>query len=160
MGVNEGDLVMTFPEGSIEELEARVKAMKAARQADKERLKSETPLIWRYSIVKSRPNGSMFDRIMDDSCILYRIEGEVVNKAEAEAAGHNLDRLGGGMNYLFNTLSKKFVMPIGGGHYYISDRFEKKNTEAVTWERIAEFVTKNPDGGDITDIVKAHRGES
>lgn len=92
-----------------------------------------------------------FDRVYDDSVVKYRIEGIVKNMTELEAAGHTRVH-SGGMTYLYNTLSGKFITTVSGGSYYVPTEL---NPEFLG--EVGEFVKQNPKGGDITEIVERYR---
>ena len=145
---------------SVEQLRAELKrAEEAEKQKQEERAKA-CPPIWRFTIT---PDNSKFDRIYDDTCRLYRLSGVITNKEETEAAGnHIFSGSEGGMSYVFNSLSGKIVMGVGGGRIFVSGRTwnpnpDEDNSAVETFEKISAFIRENPEGGDITDIVNEHR---
>lgn len=139
----------------IGELEAELDKLRQQRLDELKALReSVTP---RYTYLLVRPTGPGTDRIADPSCVWYRLEGVVINADELHAVGVTTPHQGG-MNYLFNTLSGRFVMSGGGGTSYISlvDDFGRKaDTEA--FQELEAFVEKHPEGGDVTDIVARGR---
>ena len=146
-----------MPDLTREELEAALNRIKDQEAAERLKALEATPPIWQFVI---EPDDDKFDQVYDDSVIKYRIEGIVINKEEAEAAGHDIRT--GGMTYLYNTLSKKLIMSIGGGHVWISRRNWYKETEVdeagvVAWEAVERFIDEHPEGGDITDIISKYR---
>lgn len=137
-------------EMSIAELEELLR-VKRQEEADALKVKRDSvkPV---YRITIDLATGHSFHKIMDDSVKVYRISGEVTNKAEVDAVGG--DSRGGGMDYLFNTLSGKLIMSTGGGTIWVGG-FDNDGHEA--FQQINEFLCDHPDGGNITDIVNADR---
>lgn len=140
----------------ITALEQQIKKLKEQDKQERIARLEATPKIMRYSIAVA---DDKWDKILDPECITYRVTGEVANRVEALAAGHNLDRDSGGMNYLFNKATGRFVMAMGGGTIYVGTFGSDIPTVETTrvMGQLAEFVLKHPEGGDITDIVVEHR---
>lgn len=57
--------------------------------------------------------------------------------------------LEGGMRYIFNGATGKFVCGVGGGSVFLS------NQEG--WDNLSAYVCKFPEGGDVTAIVESYR---
>jgi hypothetical protein len=157
---------------SVDELESLLKAKKdELAAAEKARRESVKP-VWSW-VLKRDDNAHRMDRLMDDSCVWYRLIGYMRNVTEYEAV-HGGDSIsnatrtghGQGMTYLYNTLSGRFVLASGGGRIWIKEsawsigdniaEIRRNHDECFT--ELAAFVQANPDGGDVTDIIKSHRG--
>ena len=137
------------------ELAAAEEAEKEARVAKLEAV----PVVMRYSVSRDT-SAYVTNDLYDDAVVPYRVEGRVVNREAALAAGHesgSLDRRGGGMTWLFNTLSDKLVCDVGGGsvHFGFPGDVDEAHLKAV--KDIAAFIAANPDGGDITGIIEEYR---
>lgn len=157
---------MSTYEERVAELEAQIRAIRNEQKAElAERQKSVTP-VWRFTILPNEDRS--FDKIWDKSVVLYQLRGEVVNRDECEAVGHDVRQMSGSMNYLFNTLSGRLVMSTGGGNVYLSDKTWslRSDKEAVqrSFEKavtaIESFLAEHPEGGDITEIISQHRAET
>lgn len=148
---------------SIEEMRAQLHAAEQElkqREADERKAEmAATPIVWRFTI-KPATNRS-FQEMYDDSCLLYRLNGEITNRDEAKAAGHpDHDLRAGGMDYIFNTLSGKIVTGVGGGTIWVGHGWgndKRADSARATMEAISQFIADNPEGGDITGIVEQHR---
>lgn len=145
---------------SVAELEAALRSAKQRDEADrKARLESVTP-VYQFTLepVAVQHFG---EEIWDDTLCGYRLTGTVLNRDEMEAAGHGRVHEGG-MTYLFNWNTEKFVMTLGGGSTFLSTRGtfagpDKVEHAHATLDRLARFVVANPKGGDVTEIVENHR---
>lgn len=137
----------------IEELEAKLAQLRQ-EEADRARAlrESVTPR-YTYMLV---PHSESWDKIADPSCRWYRLEGVIINTPELNAVGAAIPAAGG-MNYLFNTLSGRFVISGGGGTVYLNlnGRFGPPDTEA--FQELEAFVAEHPEGGDVTEIVERGR---
>ncbi len=135
------------------------------KQAECERAarKAACPRIMKFTIARAKVDS--FTRLYDDSCYWLRLTGEVTNKVECKAAGWADSELySGGLNYLFNDLSKKIVMSHGGGTYYIQDETFWGDGESLEVVRaraiailnrvVARFAGAEGEV-DISDIVKS-----
>jgi len=149
-----------------EELEAELKALRQ-RKADERKARLEaTPIKMLYTFAPSTKQPS-FEEVYDNSIKFYRLEGIITNRKEAEEAGHNLEHAGqGGMTYLYNTVSGRIIMNIGGGQVHLGGArwaYGKEDTGAVQASmlraiaELEEFIAVHPDGGDVTDIVVRHK---
>lgn len=159
-------------DGSIqrrrEELAAELKELERKEESARERRRNAVKPDRRFTIARAKREGDYFDRILDPAVIMYRIEGIVVNKEAAEAAGWgDRDTSTGGMNYLFNTATGRIIMASGGGNIYISDGSwygKNRAQEAADGKRVyAEleaFLKEHPEGGDITDIIRSQRSKT
>lgn len=155
---------LTPAEREIKELEARINAIRNAEHAAREeRRKTVTPVM-RYTFGPS--SGGCFDKILDPTVVRLTLRGECTNMDVLQEAGWSASQVfTGSMDYLFNTLSGKVVMAIGGGSIFVTtDRFGKSE-EAVadglrTFGELAEFIIANPEGGDVTAIIEGHRART
>lgn len=120
--------------------------------AKKARRESVKPV---YKFVMELVPDDGWDRVMDDSVKTFSLNGYVLNKAELEEVGAEV--VEGGIRYLYNTLSGRIVMRLGGGRIWVGDFGRSDVGAAETYEKIEEFIKANPDGGDITEIVLADR---
>ncbi len=117
------------------------------RQAVRDRIKPKHSFSIKPVVVQ-RHTG-FHDRILDPTIRIYTLTGVITNLQECEAAGHQFLR-NGSMSYLFNTGTGKIVMAHGSGTLYIDE------SDTETWKRLNKFISENPNGGDITDLMK-HR---
>lgn len=141
---------------SVAEIKAELAQAQEREQANAKRVREQTPVVYKFTI-KPVNSQRLFDRMYDDTCKLYEIRREVQNRTEAQAVGHHEWELrDGGMRYVYNTKTTKIVCSVGGGTSYISPNWNGPDDEydGIAFDQIARFIVKNPDGGDITDIVK------
>lgn len=134
----------------IAALEAAIKRLRQQEAADLQASKESVPVVMEWVLY---PTKDAFRDLWDDSCIFYQLNGICTNKAEAEAAGHTRIQEGG-MKYLFNTLSGKFVGTFSGGIVWISKRGFR--TDEETLANLNKFVAEHPEGGNITEIILDH----
>lgn len=135
---------LEIAEQKVADLKLRISQEKLALQ---ETVKQE----YRYTFLP--PERPVYDKVYDDSLVWFRLEGICVNKAECEAVGH-WSFFEGGMNYLYNTLTHKIVMTAGGGSIHMGGfRGDEGNEEAM--QILSDYLTANPNGGDITKLVNA-----
>lgn len=140
---------------SVEEIRKELREAEKRAEVERHEKMKEVPIIWKYTI---SPQDERHDRVYDDTCRLFYLSGDIVNKEEAHAAGHYTDRSHGGMTYLYNKATKKIVCSLGGGTIFIRSGFgEPKDAEIEVVEKINQFLVENPEGGDITEIVTAFR---
>jgi hypothetical protein len=147
---------------SIEEMRAELRVAEQElkqREADERQAKMDaTQIIMRFTIEPTTRRS--FQEMYDDSCLLYRLNGEITNLDEAKAAGHSDHNLrAGGMDYIFNKLSGRIVTGVGGGTIWVGGGWGDKNADSArfTMIQISAFIVEHPEGGDITDIVEQHR---
>jgi hypothetical protein len=141
---------------TVEELKAELQLAQKRLELERAALKDATPIVWRFTIA---PATTSHHEVFDETCVLYVIAGEVANKEEATSVGHLITGEGR-MVYVFNTLSGKLVMDIGGGTVYVSKGWGRDKSEDAfkkTMQELSEFIVANPNGGDITDIINRHR---
>jgi hypothetical protein len=141
---------------TVEELKAELQLAQKRLELERAALKDATPITWRFTIT---PATTSHHEVFDEACVLYVIAGEVANKKEASEVGHLITGEGR-MVYVFNTLSGKLVMDIGGGTVYVSKGWGRDKSEDAfkkTMQELSEFIVANPNGGDITDIINRHR---
>lgn len=138
---------MTETHRPIAEIEAELKAARKAEDAARAEKAKEIVPKYIFTITPSETNNS-YQRVYDKSCLVYTIAGEVTNPEELRAIGRTPFQ--GSMRYVFNTLSGMFVMSVGGGSSFVSD--------PGAFEELSEYVLRHPNGGDVTDIISAYRG--
>lgn len=141
-------------------LQGRITQAKQEIADAKEARKLRTPVQVVYSLLPMVDRyRDLFDT--DHGCLFYYLDAKVTNKEEALAAGYKEDQLPkGGIGYLFNTLSDRFVMRQGGGYIHLGfcDRNEnEKQILRETMDQLEDFITAYPEGGDITSIVLEHK---
>lgn len=138
----------------IEKLTAELNRLKREQAAELEaRRGSVTPQF----IYVLATNSQARERIADPNCVWYRLEGVVVNGAELRAVGATVPE-SGGMNYLFNCLSGRFVISAGGGRVHLNlvdGAFGRADVQA--FKELEAFVSEHPGGGDVTEIVTRGR---
>jgi hypothetical protein len=140
------------------ELQAALRDIEAAEEAERARVRAATPIIMKFTITPTTARG--WTEVYDDTCKLYDLEGTVTNAAEAKAAGRAGHELtSGGITYAFNTGTGLLVCAIGGGTIWIGAGMDEQKRESAraTMAHISKFLVEHPEGGDITDIVEAHR---
>ena len=145
------------------ELRAELRAAELREAAERQARTKETPVIRRFTISPTERKGRFHDELFDPACRFYDLDCEVTNRAEAIEAGHpEHDLRGGGMTYVFNTLSGSIVCGTGGGTIWVSAGWDAKNAESaqLCMGAISAFIVAHPEGGDITDLVDAHRSEA
>jgi hypothetical protein len=155
-GITEARTVTT--KMTVEEARAALEAAEAEEHNQRMAIMKAIRPIWEYTIVPIE-SGSGWDPIWDDTVVAYKISGRVTNEAEAKAAGHSGYFLaGGGMRYLFNTVTGKLIGPTGGGTIYLSAyKPSGERALAKTLAQINDFIRTHPEGGDITEIITAFR---
>lgn len=132
---------------TVNRLRAELLAAERLLAAEQKEKAMHVQPIYRFTLSLVTPMRGA--KIYDTSCVLYTLTGEVINKEEMRYVGKT--PFEGGMNYLFNTLSGKFVMAVGGGAVYTSDPW--------CLAALSSFILQNPNGGDVTSIVNHYRGE-
>jgi hypothetical protein len=143
----------------IADLRSRLKDAEKRRQQEMDEKKKSVKPIYRFTLTPSKIKP--YHEILDDSIVLFRLEGIVENAEEMREVG--ADPFQGGMDYYFNTLSGKIVTSTGGGNVWIStdsvfSRQEGEREHArLTFNLLSRFLVKNPEGGDVTEIVQNHR---
>jgi hypothetical protein len=108
-----------------------------------------------YYIHKPGKRG-MGDKLYDPTCQLYEITRKTLNVEEAKAAGHDEWSLrGGGMLYIWNSVTHKIVSSVGGGTVYIGSAWplNEDGADDEAFDLIGEFLVERTAGGDITEIV-------
>ena len=141
---------------SIEEIEAELREAKQQEKLAKAALAAATPPKYVFEVALVE-NPTSWDRLFDDTMRLYVISGTCVNREDATKAGNHVAP-DGSMRYIFNTHTYKLVCSVGGGTSYVSRwHFDGPDYEADTMGKISDFLLHNPEGGDITHIIEAHR---
>lgn len=136
----------------VERLEAELRAAKLERAEARQAERDAVVVEWTYGV---RPTERAHHKSYDESCVYYDLFGTVVNKTEAEAAGHNIND--GSMAYLFNTLSGKIVGDTGGGTVYIGFQRDWDDAHMAAINALGEFLDEHPEGGDVTEIVETYK---
>ncbi len=145
---------------TVAELREQLRDAEERESAERKAKMEATPIVWRYTIL---PANDPWQEVYDDSCLLYELKGEITNADEAKAAGrpdHSIRP--GGMTYVFNKLSGRIVTSTGGGTIFVSGRYGGESKKAAAQEamrQISRFLRDNPNGGDITEIIKNYKGE-
>lgn len=140
----------------MQELEAELATL---RQQEKDEVKARRESVkpaWAFILA---PHTDRYDKIADPSCRWYRLEGVITNSEEYHEVGATKPQEGG-MNYLFNTLSGRFVISGGGGTIYISltgDSIFGRAADTEAFGALEAFIRENPEGGDVTEIVERGR---
>lgn len=141
---------------SIEEIEAELREAKRQQKLAQEQLAATVPPKYVFTVEPVK-NPNSWDRLFDDTMKLYVISGTCVNREESATAG-NYVAPDGSMRYVYNTRTYKLVCSVGGGTSYVSRwHFDGTDYEAETMQKISDFLLHQPEGGDITDIIEAHR---
>jgi len=142
--VREGNMTT---EDEIKALEERLEELKA--QANVERIERSKLVQPMYKFVLEpieKPHA--WDRLYDETCMLYSLYGELLNADELRDVGKVVPS-SGGMTYLWNGATDRFVCATGGGQMFVKD------TE--TWNELSKFIKVHRDGGDVTEIVDRER---
>jgi len=146
-----------------EELEAELRRIKQEEAEQARLLREATPIRMKFTL---EPSVDKHYEVYDESCALYKLTGEVTNEEEAIAAGHQKTFLSGGaVTYVYSKLSRKLIMHVGGGTIYVSKGWGSKSdvdhnrpsSAEIAMAELSEFVSLNPQGGDVTEIVQRHR---
>jgi hypothetical protein len=142
---------------SIAELEAQLRAAKQRKSEEDEARRKSVKPVYQFSLIP-RPEERRYEKIIDSSIRVYRLEGKILNVDELAAAGWlKRDLESGGMSYLFNSLSGKIVMETGGGRLYVSDWNHTREQYLAVMDELSAFVVANPEGGDVTEIVENYQ---
>jgi hypothetical protein len=124
----------------VVEIEAELAAAKKAEYA---RLEKEQKAVQpQYVFTLDRVWHNM-NHLMDNNCTLYRLNGKVTNKEELKSVGKI--PFEGGMTYVYNNLSGRFVIAIGGGSIFTS--------KSEVFRLLNKFIDQNPNGGDVTHLM-------
>jgi len=157
-------------EYSTEEAEAILARARERDNQARAARKAATPIVWKFTFEPSRR--TFEHKVYAAHHRIYELKGEVVNAAEAKAAGHPDHAVrGGGMEYLVCTASyvpcynpPHVVCAVGGGTIFVGEKWKTfqpgeqiDNSDEVAMHEIDAFLADNPEGGDITDIVMRHR---
>src|SRR5262249_282588 len=155
----------------ISKLRAEVKKLRREIMKEKRLLRESVKPIFSFTL---KPSVNQFnDVLLDDTLKWYTLCGEVTNKEELLDAGWSeSEAVGGGMRYLYNTTTRTIATRIGGGTIFIPEErsylelayLELASSEpdllAETrrvYRELGEFIHANPEGGDVTAIVKGHK---
>lgn len=139
---------------SIAQLESMLRKARQREADAKDIKKAETPIIWQFTI---ELNDDKWDTLWDKDSCFYKIRGRVLNEEEAKAVGHHVG-FTGDMKYVYNMLNHKIVCAVGGGTSFINGGHNGEDASArQAFDELNEFLIENPEGGDITHIVNAHK---
>lgn len=143
---------------TIEEIKAELREAEAAESAKAQALRDSVKPEWVFTLT---PSESKWHEVYDDTCLVYRLEGRVTNLEALKAVGSHMPALGSGgaMDYVFNTVTGKLIMAVGGGTIYINRQFGKRSdgSDVTAMNELGAFLVAHPDGGDITSIVVTHQ---
>jgi hypothetical protein len=159
------DKSMVQIEQELAELRERERQLRDEAAEAKEALRRSVERKMSYVFYPADSQQYRHDRLWDDSCKYYILRGVVLNRAELTEAGWSDRDLGDGqMKYLFNTLSKRLVMHVGGGQVYFSEPWPGQRTDEEgmrafheTLDELSDFLANNPEGGDVTEIINWFR---
>jgi hypothetical protein len=127
--------------------QVRLEALRAEENYRKEGRRKAVKPVYEFTLT---PSNKPYDKIFDPSCRLYELSGRVTNKAALAESGQSVNLLfEGGMKYIFNGATGKFVMSTGGGSIFMSCQ--------EGWDTLSNFILRNPEGGDVTVLVEVHR---
>jgi hypothetical protein len=149
---------MNSTENTVADLEQQLAAAKHRLECERNALKESVKPIYQFTLTRHTKPGT--DRLFDPSCQWYRLEGRIANKVEMEAAGH-YKPFEGGLNYLFNFASGRFVMSGGGGSIFLP-REEGSGTFGPPSDRALKLMTDfildySVEGGDFTEQMRELR---
>jgi DNA repair exonuclease SbcCD ATPase subunit len=159
--------------GKLEELRARLSELRAEKNKLRSELMKEEKLL-RESVkpihsFTLEPSKQQFnERMFDDTLKWYTLYGEVTNKYELIDAGWSeSEAVGGFMRYLYNSTTRTIATRSGGGTIFIPEEssylelaVSESDLLAETrrvYKELGEFIHANPEGGDLTAIVKGHK---
>lgn len=134
-------------ENEIAALEAKLAELRRAESARLAELAKSVKPVYEFRLELDTRG---YDRVFDDACTMYQLNGRVTNKPELEAVGAR-SHFEGGMRYVFNGATGKFICSVGGGSIFLSS--------VEGWAELSEFVRRNPEGGDVSEIVSRRRAE-
>lgn len=140
---------MTYTVAQLESMLADAK--KAERDELEARRKSVTP---EYKFTLEKVNRQGLTKSWDETIIQLELSGVVTNRAEMESVGNPLD--GGGMTYLFNTVTGKFVCG-GAGRSWIGSGLRSDGTEQIYADLSEAWLAHPSDVIDVTALVNAER---
>lgn len=137
---------------TTKELRIELREAEERERAERTERLAAVPIKWRYTLIPYEPRPT-WDELYDDSCCFYELHGEVMNRDEAKLVGHpDFVMTDAGMRYVYNGMTGKFICSTSGGTIYVSG-----DGADETFSELSEFIHDNPDGGDVTAIVEAHR---
>jgi hypothetical protein len=136
---------------TVAEIREELRAAEAREAAEQAARRDAVKPVYKFTLT---PEASRFDKIYDPTIVLFKLAGTVTNKAELEAVGAKPDE--GGIAYLFNTENGRFVMRTGGGRLWLTGKNSFEEDTDVLQE-LADYLTDNPTGGDVTEIVTRFR---
>jgi hypothetical protein len=148
-------------QSTIGELQKQVELKKKELEEERRKKREETKRQWKFTISKTKP---FHDEIRDPAVVLYKLQGTVVNSEECVLAGWSSDEVrGGGMNYLFNIATGKFIKQEGGGNIYIPSaswarNAQEKEDAEKAFETLELFLKEFPEGGDVTYTIVSQSG--
>lgn len=140
---------------SVADLEAALTAAKTREAAEAKARRESVVPVWKYSFLPVTDDYR--DLRPNSGCTLYKLDGEITNIAEVEAVGGPTNGHKSGTKYLVNSLNKTIVMSMGSGYYSIGFDGDRSEAHEDALDRLEAFVAAFPEGGDITDIVKAYQ---
>ncbi len=143
---------LTQPVYTADELRAMLREAEAREKEEAQRRAESVKPTFRFTLKASE---RFWDEIFDDTVVPMHLDGRVTNKDELEAVGARVPQEGG-HHYLYNTLTKKFIMGSGGGMCWIG--FDRDpSARAALIELAAILESKGTTPIDVTDIVNKYR---
>lgn len=142
-------------EDQIADLNVKLKQLKEQERKAKQEALNAFQKEW-YFTISPLEKSSRWDRLYDDTIEWYTLSGIILNAEEYTALGG--DPKTGSMNYLYNKTTKRIIMRDGGGSIYIPEdsfgsRGKFQDNVAEIYAKLGEFISLNPEGGDVTDII-------
>lgn len=144
----------------IAKLEKAIARLRAEEANESLARRNQVKPLYRWTLT---PTERKYDAIFDPDVSLYKLDGVIVNKDELSAAGwSDRDMFQGGMAYYFNHATGRIIAATGGGSVWVSDGGFKRDTPEIrrTFDELSTFIVTDPDGGDVTDIILAHRART
>lgn len=162
-------------ETRIQALQQRLQAVHREREVEMERRRKATPLRWNFHLrlVHDDAFGMSAEEIYDSSVTRWRLAGQVVNRDEALAAGHDSRLNGGTLDFLFNGQSGRIICCTGSTKTFFiiglgwNATPEQEQQAAATIASLGKAINnafierkvgRTGDGIDVTDIIVAQPG--
>lgn len=145
---------MSDNKAKIAELERQIAEL---RQADLAAMEARRQLVKPSYVFTLEPvHTTGYRKSADPHCCWYRLTGTVTNKPELEEVG--IHPFEGGMDYLFNELSGRFVISGGGGSVWLhlTPHYGEESDDAA-FKELEAFIKGSPLGGEVTEIVNRYR---
>jgi len=147
----------------IVEMEAEIKRLKDEDAAAAKVLRESVKPEWKFTFTPAPPQEANWDSVRPQSGVrCYVLHGEILNHEAIKAVGGWKDRSGeGSYTYMVNfaTPYPTIVAGVGGGVIYISGgAWGREPIKAEpAFMALERFLFDHPEGGDVTEIINAHR---